>query len=123
MNTNTSNWPATVRELGDLAEQRGMTATELLEEMAEQLGPMPMPPAGFTLAKGCADLWIGTDAIHPQYMITPAWNAATDRRTVELWTAKGTKDEVYTSLTPLEAIQLAADLIKLAQDALRDGAE
>lgn len=34
--------PATVRELGDMAAARGMTATELLEELMAS-----MPPAGF----------------------------------------------------------------------------
>ncbi|WP_157835672.1 hypothetical protein [Arthrobacter sp. TB 26] len=34
-------YPATVRELGEMAEARGITATEMLDI----LGPIPTPPA------------------------------------------------------------------------------
>lgn len=45
----TTSYPATFRELVEMAETRGIKASELLEE----LGPIPMPPAGCTLNPAC----------------------------------------------------------------------
>lgn len=45
MNATTTLYPATVKELGDMAEARGMSFVELLEELLEELGPLPWPPS------------------------------------------------------------------------------
>lgn len=106
---NTTKYPATVRELGDMAEARGMTATRLLEV----LGPIPMPPAGYTLAPKSDTRWIGTETFARGYIITPAWDYRTQKHSIELWTAKPKKQDA--TLTPAEALQLAADLTAAVQ--------
>lgn len=116
--TNATNWPATVRELANLAEQRGVRLGEIYGLLEDELGPCPLPPAGYRLAKGTEDVWTGEDIVNRNYIMMPAWNAATNQRSVELWTAKGSPDESFTSLTPAEALQLASDLVKLAKDAI-----
>jgi hypothetical protein len=47
---NTTIYPATVRELGDMAVARGMKITELLSELQEELGAAPWPTSGSTAA-------------------------------------------------------------------------
>ncbi len=69
------------------------------------------PPAGYVLAKGCSDLWIGTETLNRGWIITPAWNSTTGAHTIELWAPKDDK------LTPAEAVTLAADLLAVAQTA------
>jgi hypothetical protein len=116
VNTKTTNRPTTVRELGDMAEQLGMLPSELLEE----LGPWPTPPAGYTMTKGDEDRWIGNDVVNRQYIVTPVWNGATNSRSIDLWTSRE-PGESDAHLTPLEAIELAADLVTMARDALASG--
>jgi hypothetical protein len=50
---NATTTPKTVRELGDMAESRGMTATELLENL---LRARFNPPAGFRMPHTAAEL-------------------------------------------------------------------
>lgn len=108
---NNTKYPATVRELGDMAAQLGMKPTELLE----MLGPIPMPPAGYSLAKGSDVRWIGPGRVTRRWIITPAWNATTDARSLEVWMADH-KAPNYAELSPTDAIDLAADLIAAARD-------
>ncbi|WP_104175521.1 hypothetical protein [Arthrobacter sp. Y81] len=107
---NTTKYPATVRELGDMAEKLGMKASELLE----MLGPIPMPPAGYTLARRSGDRWTGPETFNRGWIITPAWNASTNTHSIELWAASH-EPPSYANLTPDEALQLAADLTAVAK--------
>ncbi|MDQ0679064.1 hypothetical protein QFZ30_002446 [Arthrobacter pascens] len=109
--------PRTVREAGDMAEKLGMKLPEFLE----MLGPIPMPPAGYTLAPHSDDKWIGRETMNRGWIITPAWNATSNTHSIELWAADHEPPD-YTVLTPPEALQLAADLITAAQ-ALPGGTE
>lgn len=110
MNTKATNYPATVREAAKMAEKLGMNMSALLE----MLGPIPMPPTGYTLAPGCSDVWVGTETMNRGWIITPVWNAATNTHSVEVWMADH-EAPTYADITPAEALQLAADLTAAAQ--------
>jgi hypothetical protein len=120
--TKTINWPATVRELGDMAAQQGLNPSELLEQLERDLGPMPMPPADYTLAKGSETRWIGAEIVKRRWIITPSWDSTTNVHSLALWMADH-KAPTYAQLSPSEALELAADLAAAAQalEAARDG--
>jgi len=92
-----------------MAAKLGMTLPEFLE----MLGPIPMPPAGYTSAKG-GSRWIGEDITRRGWIITPAWNATTNTHSIELWTANHEPPR-YADLSTADALQLAADLTAVAQ--------
>jgi hypothetical protein len=104
---NTTKYPLTVRELGQMAEARGMTAPRLLEV----LGPIPMPPEGYTLAPKSDTRWIGTETMNRGWIITPVWtwNSTGGTHSIEVWMADH-EPPTYADITPAEALQLAADL-------------
>lgn len=108
---NTTKYPATVRDLAGMAEKLGMSAAELLE----MLGPIPMPPEGYTLAHKSDTRWIGQEIFKSRYIITPAWtwNSAGGFHSIELWMADHEAPS-YATLTSDEALQLAADLTAVA---------
>ncbi len=110
----TTKYPATVRELGDMAASQGMKASELLEMLGPI--PIPIPPAGYVLAEGCDDRWIGAQVDVGEMTIVPVWNAV-DQHLIELWTAKGTEDASMVDLSPAAAFDLAAELIAAAESA------
>ena len=97
---NTTNWPATVRELGDMAIQRGLKLSELLEELERDLGPMPRPPAEYNLAPKSDELWIADETINRGWILTPGWRANTGH-SINLWTVN------HRDLTPSEALELS----------------
>ena len=107
---NTTKYPATVREAGDMAPV-GMKLSEFLE----MLSPIPMPPAGYTLAKGSETRWIGAEIVKRRWIITPAWTSTTDTHSLELWMAEH-RAPTYAQLSPSEALELAADLAAAARD-------
>lgn len=109
---NTTKYPVTVRELGQMAEERGMEVSRLLEV----LGPIPMPPEGYTLAHKSDSRWIGEEIVKGRYIITPAWtwNSAGGFHSIELWMADHEAPD-YAVLTPVDALQLAADLAAVAK--------
>jgi hypothetical protein len=109
---NSTKYPATVRELGDMAEELGMKASELLE----MLGPIPMPPAGYTLAPKSSDRWIGTEIINRRWILTPVWHSTTDSHSVDVWMADHMPPN-YAELTPAEATELAAALLHVTKAA------
>ena len=132
--------PTTVRELGSLSERLDMKLPEVWDLLTDALGdkwwehgfgevtftvaeaPKPAaPPAGYVLAKGCADLWTGPETVKRGWIITLAWNSTTGLHTIELWTADH-RPPTYSSLAPDDAVQLAADLIAAAQAARTAGA-
>ncbi|MBD1541041.1 hypothetical protein G9E11_01970 [Arthrobacter sp. IA7] len=117
MSTNAIKRPATLRELGDMA---GDFPTFM--RMLDELGPWPIPPVGFAMTKGSEQRWIGNDVVNRQYIVTPVWNAATNSRSIDLWTSKE-PGESDTHLMPLQAIELAADLLIMAKDALGTAVE
>ena len=112
MNTQTTKYPATVRELGDMAEALGMLPSELLE----MLGPIPMPPAGYILAPKSSHRWIGTEIIHGRFIVTPVWDATTNTHSVDVWMADHERPN-YSNLAPAEATDLAAALLQATQPA------
>jgi hypothetical protein len=109
---NTIKTPATVREAGDMAHKLGMTLSEFLQ----MLGPIPMPPVGYTLAPRSEDRWTGPETFNRGWIITPAWNATTDTHSIEVWMADHTPPQ-YANLSPADALQLAADLTAAARAA------
>jgi hypothetical protein len=113
--TKTIKWPATVRELGQMAEQRGMKASELLGELLEKAGPIPRPPAGYVLADGRDERWYGQEIVKRRWIILPVWDAVTDRHSLEIWMS-GHEHSAHGHLTPAEARRFAADLITAAGD-------
>lgn len=108
---NTTKYPVTVREAGDMAEKLGMTLPSLLE----MLGPIPMPPAGYTLAPKSDNRWIGPETMSRRWIITPAWTWDSNgaAHSIEVWMADH-KRPTYANITPAEALQLAADLTAVA---------
>ena len=108
--TQTTNWPATVRELGELAAREGRNVSDLLDELERDLGPCPRPPAGYTLAEGTSDLWIGDDVVNGGWILTPGWKFDTGH-CINVWTVTDR------DLTPREALELGTALIQAAQAA------
>lgn len=108
----TNNWPATIRELAQMAERAGKSLVEVFEQLESELGPMPLPPDGYTLAHGCDEIWVGTEIMNAKYIITPGWNASTNTHTVELWMSEDSQP-----MTPAEALKLGLDLAKAANAA------
>jgi hypothetical protein len=105
---NATNWPATVRELGNLAHEKGMSLVALMDQLESELGPMPMPPDSYTLAPGTDDLWVGNDVVNRGWILTPGWKSDTGH-CINVWTVKDR------DLTPAEALGLGAALITAAQ--------
>jgi len=108
----TTKYPATIRDLGNMAEERGMNIVELFEE----LGPIPMPPAGYTLAPKSSQRWIGTEIINGRWILTPAWDATTASHSVDVWMADHEPPN-YANLTAAEATDLATALLQATQAA------
>lgn len=113
MNATTTLYPATVRELAEMAEARGVKAADLLQE----LEPFPEVPAGYVLAEGIDGLYLGREIEAAGVVIVPAWNYRTQERYFELWTGKGTDDEAMVHLSPVDAVQVAASLAAAARAA------
>ncbi|POH58290.1 hypothetical protein [Arthrobacter glacialis] len=65
-------------------------------------------PTGYVKVKECSDLWTGTESMDRGWIVTPAWNSATDKHSLEVWTPK------YNLLTPAEARRLAQVLLASA---------
>ncbi|WP_146072478.1 hypothetical protein [Arthrobacter sp. 4R501] len=105
-------YPATVREAGDMAEAQGMKLSEFLET----LGPLPTPPAGYTMSECVDGLWTAPEIEAPVMgmVIIPAWNYRTQRHYIELWTHKGTEAESLVHLSQTGAHKLAAVLAEVA---------
>jgi hypothetical protein len=130
--------PATVRELGDLAEKLDMDLMEVWDLLTDALGAKwwehglgevtftfntvieapkaPLPPAGYVLAEGVDDRWIAAEIETAGSVIIPVWNAI-DQHLLELWTDKNTDDESMVELSTADAFDLAADLITAARAA------
>lgn len=108
----TTKYPATVRELADMAHELGMMPSELLE----MLGPIPMPPAGYALPKKSDYRWTGPEVIHGRFILTPVWDARTGAHSVDVWLA-GHESPNYSSLTPAEAVDLAMALLQVTHTA------
>ena len=110
-----TNWNMTVAEAADLSREQGYE--RFSDWLAEHAGSWPKRPAGFAADEDNEDLWIGNDVVKRTHIITPVWNASTNRRSIDLWTLRE-PGESDAHLTPEEAITLASDLLKMAQDAL-----
>lgn len=113
MNATTTLYPATVRELGDMAHDRGMTATALLEE----LEPFPVVPADYLLSEGVDGLYLGREIEAAGVVIIPTWDYRTQTHEVELWTGKGTDNAAMVRLSPADAVQVSTGLTAAARAA------
>ncbi|QSZ47210.1 hypothetical protein [Arthrobacter sp. D5-1] len=102
---NTIKRPATVRELGNMAEEMNMTAAQLLEF----LGPWPEPPAGYTLDPHSDVRWLGPETCHRKWIITPVWNSATEAHSLDVWLADHQPPN-YAEMSSQDALELAAVL-------------
>ncbi|WP_426986570.1 hypothetical protein [Pseudarthrobacter sp. Y6] len=91
--------PATVRELIGAAQERGVQPSELL------------PPAGYTLAEGCSDYYIGTETKNDAWVVAAGWDAQIAAHRIEVWTVKDR------NLSPAEALEMAAALTAAAEAA------
>jgi hypothetical protein len=107
---NTTKYPATVREAGEMAERLGMNLSEFLEV----LGPIPRPPAGYTQHGASGKRWIGPEIVGPHWILTAVWTATTNETTIEVYTATHV-GEKYTHLTPSQALAMAADFVELSE--------
>lgn len=110
--TQTTKYPDTVRELGEMASALGILPSELLE----LLGPVPMPPAGYTLTPKSDDRWVGAETIKSGWIITPTWYASTNTHYIEVWLAEHYRPN-YSPLSASEALALAADLAAVSRAA------
>ncbi|MFE4078525.1 hypothetical protein [Paenarthrobacter sp. YIM B13468] len=97
--------PATVRELGKMAEEMNMTAAQLLEF----LGPWSEPPEGYTLDPHSDVRWLGPETYHQKWIITPVWNSTTDTHSFDIWLAEHQPPN-YAQLSAEDALELAAAL-------------
>jgi hypothetical protein len=81
--------------------------------------PTPKAPKGYVKVKDCADLWVGPDSTDRGWIVTPSWDAAADKHSLEVWTPE------YNILTPAEARQLAQVLLASADaiEALAHGGQ
>lgn len=110
-----TNWPATVREAGEIAAAEGKTLSELFQELVDELGPCPVPPDGYTLDPHSDTRWLGPEVLHERWIITPVWNAATDTRSVDVWLAGHTPPN-YAALSAQDALDLVAALAAATRD-------
>jgi hypothetical protein len=106
-------YPATIHELGDMAEARGMGIVALME----QLMPFPEPPAGYIASEEVDGLWTAPEIRAAGVVVIPTWNYRTQSHEVELWTGKGTDDEAMVRLCPADAVQVSASLTAAARAA------
>lgn len=109
MQQQTIRRPFTLRELGDWCNSHEMTILQGLDFFA----PWPTAPAGYTLAPKSETRWIGPETMARGYIITPVWDATTNTHSLDVWMADHKKPN-YATLTPAEALQLAADLASTA---------
>ncbi|WP_284985481.1 hypothetical protein [Arthrobacter sp. fls2-241-R2A-172] len=115
---NTIKRPATVRELGNMAEEMNMTASQLLEF----LGPWPEPPADYTPDPHSDVRWLGPESYHQKWIITPVWNSTTDAHSFDVWLTEH-QPPTYADLSPEDALELAETLSNCARNvALPKGA-
>lgn len=111
---NSTKTPSTVREAAEMAHAANMPLSQFLDT----LPAIRKAPAGYVLAEGTDDRWIGAETINRGWIITPAWNSTTGAHSLELWVANH-RPPNYADLSPADALALAADLITAAQ-AIRD---
>lgn len=107
-------WPATLLELANLSRQTDEMPTATLDALEAELGPCPLPPRGYTTAAGSSTRWIGPETTSRAWMITAAWDFTTDSHSIEVWLAEH-QPPSYASLSPADALQLAADLAAAAR--------
>ncbi|WP_314324193.1 hypothetical protein [Paenarthrobacter ilicis] len=101
--------PATVRELGNMAEEMNMTAAQLLEF----LGPWPEPPTGYSLDPHSDSRWLGPEKHHRRWIITPVWNSASEAYSLDVWLADHQPPN-YAEMSPQDALELAEALATAA---------
>jgi len=107
MQQQTIKRPYTMRELGDWASNNGKEILEALDFWA----PWPTKPEGYMLARKSDHRWIGPEIVHGRFIVTPVWDARTDTHSVDVWMADHQPPN-YSNLTPAEAADLAAALLK-----------
>lgn len=112
----TINYPVTFRDLVQDAMKLGRSPSEHLAKLEKKLGPIPRPPAGYTLAEDSDDRWIGGEIMNRNWIITSAWtwNSTGGAHSLELWMANN-KPPTYAHLSLAEAFDLAGDLITAAR--------
>ncbi|SEE21111.1 hypothetical protein SAMN04489740_0890 [Arthrobacter alpinus] len=67
-------------------------------------------PTGYAKVKEGSDLWAGPESTDRGWIVTPAWNSATGKHFLEVWTPKDNR------LTPSGARRLAQVLLATADD-------
>ncbi|MBE4716755.1 hypothetical protein DAD99_00950 [Pseudarthrobacter sp. AB1] len=93
-----------------MAANKDLDLSAMLAELEAAHGPMPMPPAGYTLAPGCDDLWVADETMNRGWIMTPGWKFHTGH-CINVWTVQDR------DLTPTEALELGTALITAAQAA------
>ncbi|MFJ6355414.1 hypothetical protein [Pseudarthrobacter oxydans] len=133
MATTTYKMPESVLAFANLADDLGMKAHELMGQLEQTFGSDSLlhvsafsvttlgvqdsgeviAPAGYVLAEGVTDTYVGAETVSSAFIIRPSWHAATGLFSIEVTPADGTGD--YQALAPEEALKLAADLTAAAE--------
>ncbi|MET4618679.1 hypothetical protein ABIE18_000102 [Arthrobacter sp. 2762] len=114
-------WFLTVREGAELAYGLGVTLTDLMAELEKRLGPIPMPPAGFSPDPHSDTRWLGPESTHRKWIITPVWNAATDTHSFDVRLADHQAPN-YAALSASDALELTEALAAIAATTHTKGA-
>lgn len=127
--------PRMVPDFFNLAKELGMEGSDLIRELDRVFGAdwIDVPafsvttpgvqdsgeviaPAGYVLAEGVTDAFVGAETVSSAFVIRPSWHAVTGLFSIEVTPSDGLGD--FQTLAPDEALKLAADL-KTATDSIR----
>lgn len=134
MNTTTIKMPRYVTDFAQIADDLGMKAHQLMASLEQVYGERwikgeverfsvqtlgvqesgeVIAPAGYVLAEGVTDTYVGAETVSSAFVIRPSWNAPTGLFSIEVTPADGTGD--FQTLAPEEALKLAAALTSAAE--------
>lgn len=135
MTATTFKMPKTVPAFAMLALEIGMNPADLMKELDRVFGDRwcdepsfsvstlgvqdsgeVIPPAGYELAEGVTDIYVGAETVSSAFVIRPSWHAVTGLFSIEVTPSDGLGD--YQTLAPDEALKLASD-IKAATESIR----
>ncbi|MEW1983496.1 hypothetical protein [Pseudarthrobacter oxydans] len=131
MTTTTFKMPELVSDFWILAEKLGMKGSDLISELDRVFGldrwakdgtdlsfsvttlgvqddGEVIAPAGYALAEGVTDVYVGAETVSSAFNIRPSWHAATGLFSIEVTPADGTGE--FQTLATEEALKLATDL-------------
>lgn len=135
MTTTIIKMPKTVPAFATVAAEIGMNAGDLISDLDRAFGEHwcnepsfsvstlgvqdsgeVVPPAGYELAEGVTDIYVGPETLSSAFVIRASWHAVTGLFSVEVTPADGLGD--FQTLAPDEALKLATD-IKTVTESVR----